>query len=629
MDGSEPRAAERYGAWDGDGGRTKTDEEAQLLPTEEFELDDAGNDPETDVDATHSSRRFRISRPVPSTHRRSGIVGWLSGPQPPRIQTIKPLLPKLQQSLLDWLDRALPAAIPRAVLLVIFFLAWVAAFSMPLYLGTRTITDQDGRKVLDLDCTNALWARKNECGLDGIDCKPFANSSFSFRCPANCAGVMVLNPRAVGPLDVTYSSLVVGDGPYRGDSFICGSAIHAGIVTDSGGGCGRIDRVGKHDGFESTTRNGIESIPFDSYFPLSFTLSPDTSLECDSADPRRIILFISLGFTAVFSLFATSPAWQFFAIFAATFAHVSLVSDPPGPSFPDADLVPDRVSTMVGRLLPSAFCAVILYWTCVRRTLSGLKAQFEKTWLWLGGFWFGALSNYTFGWLPIQRLTAHDIEQQPGAKLALVFIVLVLLLVVAQQIYFFRLEGRLPRYLALYGVFLGGIAFSMALPGLQLRLHHYIIALLLLPGTSMQTRPSLLYQGILLGLFVNGVARWGFDSVLQTPDSLRSDGAFGSPLPLPAAPIISGGAESPSLSFIWESAKPLGLDGISALVNDVERFRAFFADSTSSGLAFDWNRSADLSVPEYFRFAYIKSGVTLDYTKPGTWFSNRTWSMES
>ena len=54
------------------------------------------------------------------------------------------------------------------------------------------------------------------------------------------------------------------------------------------------------------------------------------------------------------------------------------------------------------------------------------------------------------------------------------------------------------------------------LPNLQLRVHHYIIALALMPGTAWPTRLSAIYQGLLLGLFLNGIAAFGFDSILQT-----------------------------------------------------------------------------------------------------------------
>ncbi|KKY31926.1 putative lccl domain containing protein [Diaporthe ampelina] len=325
-----------------------------------------------------------------------------------------------------------------------------------------------GQEVVNLDCIDTLWKWKNECGLDGIDCRPFTNKTLPFRCPVGCKDVKVLNSRLIGAFEVIFQPLVVGGPEYRGDSFICASAIHAGIISDASGGCGRLDRVGKRDSFPSSGGQGIESIGFDSYFPMAFTLSKDPGIQ----------------------------------------------------------------------LTPAIFCAAVVYKYIVARTLANIQAPFEKTVLWLGGFWFGALSNLTFEWIPITRLTAHDLEQRSGAKVALAFIIIAISCIVVQQAYSLWLEGRLMRYLIIYAVFIIGILFCLMIPGVEFRLHHYILALLLLPGTSIQTRPSLLYQGILLGLFVNGIARWGFASILETPDSLRSDGAFDSLIPSITASVL-------------------------------------------------------------------------------------------
>jgi hypothetical protein len=582
------------------------DEEAQLLPTEEFELEDS-----------HSNSRI-----IQYGVQQRSVSHLLGGPQPPRIQTVDPLLPSLQRAPVLFLDRLLPKRNHKFVALGTLLLLWVLAFSS--LLGSELpIKDGTGRDVVNMDCTDTLWRRKNECGLDGIDCRPFSNASFPFRCPANCAGVKILNPRAVGPLDVNYRPLVVGDQIYRGDGFICGSAIHAGVVSDTSGGCGRLSRVGEHDGFLSSKKHGIESVSFDSYFPLSFSVEKDPSIKC-SKDPRNSLLVLSLFVTAMLSIFSTSPL-LFFPIFTLIFAHVSFASDPPTASYHNISVLSDHTSMFAKRLLPALFCAVVLYRTTIQRTLAGLEAQYEKMLLWLGGFWFGALSNYTFDWIPISRLTAHDLEQQPGAKVALAVILILLVCIIAGQIYFFRLEGRLLRYLALYTLFIGGILVCLALPGVQLRIHHYILALLLLPGTSIQTRPSLLYQGILLGLFVNGVARWDFDSVLQTAAALRNDAALQSFVPTLVQPTILQEASGLVASFSWGVA-PRGMDGISALVNDVERARAFFTDEGLDNYTFTWIRAPGMALSEYFRFAYIREGRTLDYTKAGTLFANATWS---
>jgi hypothetical protein len=583
-----------------------TDDEGQLLLREELGFQDNAN-------AYPGLKR-----------RRNDMFKALRGPNPPRIQKIYPVLPSLQQALPNWLNRTVPKRQHQLFLLASILFLWFIIFTS--FLSSQLpIRDGEGRYVVNLDCTDTLWRQKNECGLDGIDCRPFANTSFSFRCPANCAGVKVLNPRAVGPLDVNYRPLVIGDGPYRGDGFICGSALHAGVISDHQGGCGRVSLVGESEHYASTTRHGIESIPYDSYFPLAFSLSSDASVRCPS-DPRSALLVVSLLFTVVLALVTTS-ATVFFPIFTLIFSHVSFVSDPPNASYRNITVLPDHISMFAKRLLPALFCATVIYRTTVKPTLSGLTAHVDKTVFWLGGFYFGALSNYTFDWIPISRLTAHDLKQQPGAILALFVILAILVMIIAGQVYLFWIEGRLVRYLSLYGLLLPGILFCLAIPGVSLRLHHYILGLVLLPGTSVQTRLSLLYQGILLGLFVNGIARWDFDSILQTTDALRADGKFESAIPKLLPPVVSRTVENITAVFSWTES-PTGMDGVSVLVNDVERARVFRDAVGASVGSFAWTRPVGVELKEYVRFAYVMGGRALDYTSAGTLFPNGTWSME-
>lgn len=584
-------------------GAAYADEEAQLLGREELEIEES-------VLPTNIRLKTRPQR----------FLNFLQGPEPPRIQTIQPYFASIQTRPVRWLEAY---QLSKPVLLIPVLVLWFLIFTWFLTVQLQ-FQDADGNDVFNLDCVDTLWRRKNLCGIDGIDCRPFSNTSFAFRCPAKCGDVQILNPHIVGPLEVNYRPLVIGTGLYRGDSFICASAIHAGIVDRQKGGDGRVSLVGAHDHFTSTKRHGIESIPFDSYFPLSFSVGFDDSFQPGS-DPRSALLPVSILSTVLLTIFSTSPK-IFFPIFTLIFAHVSFVSDPPTASHLNITVLPGHLSMFAKRLLPALFVAVVLYSTSIKRTLSGLTAQFEKALLWLGGFWIGALSNYTFDWIPISRLTAHDLEQQPGAKLALAIIILVLVVIIVGQVYYFWLEGRLIRYLGLYGLFLLGIIVCVSLPGVNLRIHHYILALLLLPGTSLQTRPSLLYQGILLGLFVNGVARWDFDSILQTSDALRADARFNSVVPEILDPSIELGSETLVATFTY-GTRMTGVDGISVLVNDVERGRAFYADEVDGALSsFEWTRPEDDQLNEYFRWAFIHQGRTLDYSKPGTLFGNGTWS---
>ncbi|KAK4131460.1 hypothetical protein BT67DRAFT_388160 [Trichocladium antarcticum] len=375
------------------------DEEAQLLAGEDyeqFELDDA-------------------SRPVPTpqqhnpperARRRPGRrwLAFLYGPDPPKVYTISPFFPSVQELPVKWLRKMLPRQWQRRVLLALFLLAWAASLAVPLVLSKGTATDASGAVLAHVDCVDTLWRRNNECGLDGVDCRPFSNSSFAFRCPADCAGVRVLNPHHVGPQDVNYRPLVIGGGggsPYRGDSFLCGAAIHAGVISDTSGGCGVVTLTGEYYQYFPSAQHGIASIPFDSHFPLSFTVTGDPAIRCTAPDPRwTISLPLSILFTTLLSLLTTSPALLYFATFLGIFTHVALVSDPPAISTPSSTLLlPTLVSRYAEHLLPSLFIATLIYHTTARRSLSHLAptAALSKT-RFRGWFAERPLEEQVFAW---------------------------------------------------------------------------------------------------------------------------------------------------------------------------------------------------------------------------------------
>lgn len=598
----------------------------------EIVVDDSSSDPPTPrfLQDVSSWKRWKW---VPYSIRRvfRSVAKWSRGPDSPQPFRIQPFFPIVQKYPLWLMDRFLPKLKHRLWLFFFYVLIWAMTFALVKRKGTLATEIRGWGEPQSISCGVTYWSAGNSCGIDGSDCRPFNNSGFPFRCSADCESYHVLNPRAVGDQEVIYRSLVVG-GPgsgsdgrtvYRGDSFICGAAIHAGVISNQNGGCGVVELVGRQDKFTSSKRHGIESVGFDSYFPLSFTFVEDVS--CSSTDMRWSLLAISAVFTGVLSLFTASASFFFFPVFIGIFWTVGMALDPP-----PYKTVPGLVSNIIGKFLPAMFCAWVMYDKMgVRRTLKGLTAQVEKSILWLGACWVGAMDNYTLSFIPIQRLNKHDLDQQPGARAALAIIIIVLVAIVASQIWFFRQEGRLLRYLKLYGLFVGAIIIALVVPGLSLRIHHYIIALLLLPGTSIQTRPSLLYQGLLVGLFINGIARWGFDAVLQTSSALQGDAQKGTLLPdipTPAIELANSTNPTSSITFKWDQPTGKRFDGISILVNDVERFRSYFDDDFDRQDEFVWTRNQTLDLPEYFRFAFMDGSDSGDYTKAGIWTEDGEWT---
>ena len=293
------------------------------------------------------------------------------------------------------------------------------------------------------------------------------------------------------------------------------------------------------------------------------------------------------------------------------FFHVGLVSDPP-----NHDDYLSLTSLIIGRFLPGAFVAYVLYRIAVKPQQTGLTATIERTVLWLGGAWVGSLNNYTFDFIPIQRLTPSDLKRQPGGVLALIIIVLTIFAIALGQAWYLRQEGRFRKYLAIYVLMGSLLIIGIIIPQLHLRVHHYFLAMLLLPGTRLQTRPSLLYQGILIGLFINGVARWGFDSILQTTVELRGDGQIDSMLPNITMPALGAS----NISFTWD-LPPRPFDGMSILVNDVERYRWYYGEGSPSA-TFDRHVNG---LSEYFRFGYLHGSDTADYTRAGVWTAAGEW----
>ncbi|OGM44782.1 LCCL domain protein [Aspergillus bombycis] len=527
----------------------------------------------------------------------------------------------------------------------------------------------------------ALPEYGNECGLNGNDCRPFTAATLPFRCPANCRDAKLAAPHMVGNQTYSYKGLVVGgpqpgsdDTPvYRADSFVCQAAIHAGVITNTIGGCGVLKLEGATHSFPASKENGISSVGFPSTFPKSFSFaSLGSSQETCPNDPRWPLLAITIGALVTLWLLCRSPPVLFFSTFFMVFCQVGLVSDPPTlPQF--ADLV----SSLLANLLPASFVAFVLFRYCARpllRPLSDATYQMTKTFLYLPPVFIGALNNYTFARLiPLERLTPHDIQQQPGAKVALAMVIPTVICIILSQAWQIRQGGLMPHYLKIYCTMGLILLILLPLPGLRLRIHHYILAILLMPGTALPTRPSLVYQGLLLGLFMNGIARWGFASIIETPAALGelapgpggAHGWWGSTFPNITDATVnitlpgSGSNEvyhgNGNITFtLWEKERmaDLGVDGISVLVNDVERWRGYLDEDTLG--EFTWHRhghnglellhrptiesdQADIDSidtededdnrPEdlFFRFAFLKGAEAGKYGGAGVWLEDGGW----
>ncbi|KAK2746002.1 hypothetical protein FQN55_005824 [Onygenales sp. PD_40] len=567
---------------------------------------------------------------VPLPLRKAGrfTVNWLKGPDPPRILLLNPLFPTIQAAPIKLIDRFFPKRKYKIGLLLAVYFSWFLSWSLVLHHSVSGGHIEGYGKPSPISCGASYWSEGNKCGINGYECRPFNASTFAFRCPAFCSSLLVLEPYVVGNETVNYQQLIVGgpapggdndEGIYRADSNVCQAAIHAGIISDSRGGCGVVELMGAGHSYFSSKAHGLSSVGFPSTFPKSFRFLRLSGSQADCPGDLRWPLFaITAAAIVLISIFTTSPAVFFFTTFFMLMVHVGLVSDPP-----DLSKVSDLFSVLCSRMLPASFIAYVLYVYCARPLLTPLASppvyQFSKTILYLGPAFVGALNNYTFAlWIPIQRLTPHDIKAQPGAPLALAIMITIILSIVFGQAWHIRQGGLFFHYLKIYLVIGGGLILLLILPGFRLRIHHYILAILLMPGTAFPIRPSIFYQGLLLGLFVNGVARWGFASIIETPSALGElpgpgghDGWWGATSPnitnssveisLPSGNTGVDRGNGNITFHLWDPPRmdELQVDGVSVLVNDVERWRGYL-DEDPKG-EFVWHRQGhrglDISQP--------------------------------
>ncbi|PVF97601.1 hypothetical protein CPB86DRAFT_760022 [Serendipita vermifera] len=468
-----------------------------------------------------------------------------------------------------------------------------------------------------IDCTAAYWSALDGCGLDGSTCAPFTNRTFEFRCPAGCKNTVLANPRTVGDQEVVHVPLIVGGGDtsttYRGDSFVCAAGIHAGLISDSRGGCGTVTLVGSFTNYLSSNAHGLSSTAFPSVFPSSYRITPATTLT-HCTDLRNEALAFNIIITCMlFLLLRPKPIVLFWSLVCIGYWHITLFSDPAS--------VPPKISTAFETFLPSLFICYAFWRVAFRHVLPAFsELPLERVVWYLPAFWAGVLFNLVVSGIPIDRLVASDITERPGAMVALIVCCLVVLALTINQIRVIRKTGWLLHYLKWY--ILGALTLVVLalLPGLQFRLHHWFAALLIIPLTAFPTRLSSIYQAFCLGMFLNGAAKFGLDSILQTADELRRDAPLGSDLPSFLTTSATWNTSIPltSQTLQWQGF-PNGSswDSYALLVDDVLRYVGRNTTYLLSNL--------DPSIPHFFRLAYQKEGASGDFTKAAVWRPNGQW----
>lgn len=487
----------------------------------------------------------------------------------------------------------------RGVILTVYCVLWFSLIYSILYPQFTKSPSVKGSNetIVTLSCTGQeyFWKGKNgKCGLNGELCTPFEDREVIVKCPALCdRGGWTYSAYPVGDQMVKYTGYTIGGGskesekdddtltyPYRADSFPCGSAVHAGVLSPFFGGCVKVSFVGSQLSFNSTMgKYGTDfSVPFPSFFPSSFVFKklPEGLSGC--YDWRLLVLFINILF-GLPVVYLADGLVSYWIMNLVGYWTILLSLDPPVIIDPeDPPSVAALFSVGFQRMLPLCFVLYTLWKSSTRRTFLEPTSPLAKVIFWYPLFWIGTANNLTFDRLPVDRLTPQDLKEQAGGLLAVSSIITTILVCAVIQAYKLWKSGRFQKYFKIYITFIFGILAFAMLPGLSLRIHHYILALLLIPGCATKGFSAFLFQGVLFGLFLSGVARWDFASILETQRSLLREEAGGSLSP-PTFNAFSNQTVSwidHNQTAVIVNGEPKSPDdqlfGYSLVVNDIERY---------------------------------------------------------
>lgn len=267
----------------------------------------------------------------------AGLV-WLRGPSPPWIETeLAPLgLPFVGA----WLhrterwctDKLAPMRKWREFTTPAFLLVWLLGFIFLVRASFFTTEHFSEGTPNWIGATDSWWYEDTGCGVNATGCTTTPGYTYVFRCPSQALNVELLNPYAIGAESILYDPLVVGgfdsEKTYRGDSWICASAIQHGLFSENRGGCGQLELVGDFTGFVGGEANGVKSQSFDTEFPSAYRFLPPTS-QTGCRDMRNDILGYNVAMSVVFSfLIRPGPQAWFWVLVCLGAWHNALASDP-------------------------------------------------------------------------------------------------------------------------------------------------------------------------------------------------------------------------------------------------------------------------------------------------------------
>ena len=369
----------------------------------------------------------------------------------------------------------------------------------------------------------------DRCGLGAEDCLPppiqrnLSSGWTPARCPPRCTWQ---------PED---KSRVWGSAPvYRPDSYLCKAAIHAGVVGAAGGGCFAYREVAPAmtPGFDARSAwfvgtegpAGTTSRSFPSWFPRGVQFvayEAGDAAHCE-ASPWGLLV-ANLLLLAVWVLLGPSPAAFYFVLLEALYWYCLFALDE---TLGSGGWAEKASLTGLGTQIPFVATSAVLFHLVCRRTVPADLPRFAVDALLFYAIpAFVAVHLNLFAYVvPDVDLTVSSLAANSG-NMAVGIILLVVVLAGAS------LQARVLFKADLLRAHVAGAAAGALVAGLvwafgesigyTIHVHHLLFALALLPFTKGVTRPAMIFQGALLGIFVNGAVIWGTDASMLEAIGLR------------------------------------------------------------------------------------------------------------
>lgn len=416
----------------------------------------------------------------------------------------------------------------RAVL-ALYFAVWAALFIVLVVFNryrSMVYDSASGEWVepTNLGCYSVFDTRPAVAGVNGSALEPFYNQTSFYRCPALCKYANPTNYRYLGIARVPAGTpWVIGGSPFRADSYICQSALQAGLSTNSFGGCFGLQKSGAQSSYPA---NSAEGLSFYGWFPFSYNLFAVPSSHCIDFGPTVTVPIMFL--VSLIAVTLLRPVKGLFVAAMILCGYFTVLY------FTDTQWNETFIAEGLGNFILTLFVTYVLYQRFGGHETIPEPLHFAVEWssLWLPFFFFGLTINL---WtIDLVNFTvSSDMFNSPSNTAAFFIGLPILLVIILSQLVVIWRQARLVKFAVAYGLGIALFYVVAAVTGTYTHWHHWFNSLILFPLTNVSWKPSLVYQAFILGMFLNGVARWGFDSPFEASAVQLNDASpVGSAYPL-------------------------------------------------------------------------------------------------